>query len=389
MRICHVDFLGYPGRAGAVPYELSQLEARQGLDVTAIVVDEEAKTLREQDVNGVHVVYFPAPSTSARSPAKLRFILSARDYIARHKFDVVVVYSNIGIGLLPLLLGSKRSETVWIHNIRSGPVTGGAVGWIGRKMLRIESGAFDSVVFGSVGTRRMIYGQDKEDGLIVMGVANLSRFQYSPDPELRHSLGIPETACMLVYAGTLHPTRKTETLLLAARHLMQDSNCPDFRLVIIGEGADAARQRALAAEYGVGERVLFLGRVLFDKMPSYYSVADIGVGYVTNSPEYGPQPPLKTVEMLGCGLPVVATDTEGNRTFVTDGVNGLLVEDTPEAVAAGMKTLICSPQLRAEFSSRARASVAAFDFERLATDVMIPEYHRLVQQKRSAHARQV
>lgn len=384
MKICHVDFLGYPGRAGAVPYELSQIEARHGLDVTAIVADEESNSIQQQEVNGVHVVRIPAASTSARSPAKLRFILSARDYLAKHKFDVVVVYSNIGIGLLPLLLGSKRSKTAWIHNIRSGPVTGGTVGWIGRKMLRIESAAFDAVVFGSVGTRRMIFGQDKEDSLIVMGVANLSRFQSCPDPELRRSLGIPPTACMLVYAGTLHPSRKTETLLLAARRLMQDGNCPDFRLVIIGEGPDAARLHALAAEYGVEERVMLLGRVIFDKMPSYYSVADIGVGYVTNSPEYGPQPPLKTVEMLGCGLAVVATDTEGNRTFVTDGVNGLLVEDTPEAVAAGMKTLIESPQLRAELSRRARASVAAFDFERVATDVMIPEYYRLVRQKRGA-----
>jgi glycosyltransferase involved in cell wall biosynthesis len=43
-----------------------------------------------------------------------------------------------------------------------------------------------------------------------------------------------------------------------------------------------------------------------------------------------PNLPLKTVEMLACGLPVIGTRTKGNRILVRNLENGFLIEDRVE-----------------------------------------------------------
>ena len=44
------------------------------------------------------------------------------------------------------------------------------------------------------------------------------------------------------------------------------------------------------------------------------------------------QPPLKTIEYLGIGIPVIGTKTHGNEVFITN-TNGILCNDSIEEFA--------------------------------------------------------
>jgi glycosyltransferase involved in cell wall biosynthesis len=63
----------------------------------------------------------------------------------------------------------------------------------------------------------------------------------------------------------------------------------------------------------------------------------------------------------GCGgLPVVASDLEGIRDAVSDGVNGFLApSDNPLAFAGAVNRLLSNEGLRKEMGARAREYVAA------------------------------
>jgi glycosyltransferase involved in cell wall biosynthesis len=66
--------------------------------------------------------------------------------------------------------------------------------------------------------------------------------------------------------------------------------------------------------------------------------------------------PKSALEAMAAGKPLVATDIPGLREAVVDGVTGLLVPPRdPKALAAALKTLIESPQLRASMGAAARA----------------------------------
>jgi glycosyltransferase involved in cell wall biosynthesis len=66
---------------------------------------------------------------------------------------------------------------------------------------------------------------------------------------------------------------------------------------------------------------------------------DLGVAFVPDEGMYRPQVPLKAVEMLACGLPVIATDTNGNREIIQDSENGYIIKDDAKSVCCKMQEL--------------------------------------------------
>ena len=119
------------------------------------------------------------------------------------------------------------------------------------------------------------------------------------------------------------------------------------------------------------------GFVSYSEVPLYLNAADVGISFIPQTKEYDVQPPRKTVDYLACGLPVIATDTKGNKRFVKDGENGFLVNDTRECIASGMKRLLNFKQYE-KMKKFARQSVIQYDYENIIDSILLPVYKRLV-----------
>ena len=52
--------------------------------------------------------------------------------------DVVHVYSNWGLGLLPVLSGRQRKRAAWIYDLRSGPIKPGLSRQVVINILRLK-----------------------------------------------------------------------------------------------------------------------------------------------------------------------------------------------------------------------------------------------------------
>jgi glycosyltransferase involved in cell wall biosynthesis/GT2 family glycosyltransferase len=74
---------------------------------------------------------------------------------------------------------------------------------------------------------------------------------------------------------------------------------------------------------------------------------------------------LPLLEAMATGAPVVCTDADGNRDFCEDGVNCLMVEDRPEAVAAAIGRLLADPDLRARIGDAGRRTAERYAWEPL------------------------
>ena len=72
---------------------------------------------------------------------------------------------------------------------------------------------------------------------------------------------------------------------------------------------------------------------------------------------------LPLLEAMAAGLPVICTDSDGNRDFIEDGVNCLLVEDDPESVAAAIERLFGDPDLRARLADGGRRTAARYELQ--------------------------
>jgi glycosyltransferase involved in cell wall biosynthesis len=110
---------------------------------------------------------------------------------------------------------------------------------------------------------------------------------------------------------------------------------PSLRLLVAGDGTQRANVERVAQEAGVSDRVSFLGTVADDRLIELYAGA-LGVVYPPYDEDFG----YVTLEAFLARKPVITcTDSGGPNEFVIDGVNGLVCEPQPEAVAVAMNRL--------------------------------------------------
>ncbi|MFA0774041.1 MAG: hypothetical protein KEFWMYNX_002076, partial [Candidatus Fervidibacter sp.] len=95
-----------------------------------------------------------------------------------------------------------------------------------------------------------------------------------------------------------------------------------------------------------------------DDMPNLLQQVDIAV-----LPSYHEGVPRFLLEAAACGLPLVATDIEGCRVVVREGVNGFLVPSRqPMALADALERLLRDPLLRHQMGKASR-HIAETEFD--------------------------
>lgn len=165
--------------------------------------------------------------------------------------------------------------------------------------------------------------------------------------DVRKEFDIPEHTVVMMYHGRLDQEKGLDCLLNAAAQLKEK----DFRLVMVGRGSDAytAHLHELVAEYGLAEKVVFAGF----RHPILPYVAGADFGILPSIVREGC--PLSPQEYMSQGHPVVTTDNGGQREYVVDGWNGLLVKagDCKQLVDA-LGKLIDDADLRSRLGVQAK-----------------------------------
>lgn len=151
---------------------------------------------------------------------------------------------------------------------------------------------------------------------------------------------------MMLYVARLC-FQKNHELLIDAFSRLSDS-FPEWKLVLAGNGEYEDRVRAQVAKLGLEDRVVFCGAVR--NVDAWYQKADI-VAFPSHFEGF----PNALAEALAWGIPCVGLrETLGVNSLIEDKVNGLLLDATPEAFAAGLASLMSDPQTRQRMSEAAQ-----------------------------------
>ncbi|MEW6033622.1 MAG: glycosyltransferase [Chloroflexota bacterium] len=203
------------------------------------------------------------------------------------------------------------------------------------------------------------YGMNEDRVAVIPGGIDLEVFRPLDKPASRRELGLPQTPKTALYVGRLEPLKGVD-ILLKAMSLLPETDLS--RCLIVGGNAtddgEVAHLRSLAEGLGVLERLSFLGPVEHERLPVYYSAADVTV-VPSRYESFG----LVALESLACGTPVVASKVGGLPFIVRHQQNGLLVpRPNPEMFAASLGLLLRDEALRRELASQATASVHRFNW---------------------------
>lgn len=157
-------------------------------------------------------------------------------------------------------------------------------------------------------------------------------------------LGLPDGAFVVMFCGLFYPWHGVRHLAAAFPHVLD--MVPHARLVLVGDGEEAALARSLLVAAGVAEHVVITGLVPRDEVPGYLAAADVLVSpHVRNDGFIGS--PIKLWEYMAAGRAIVATRVAQLAEVLEDGRTALLVEpDDPDQLAAAIGRLASDASLR-------------------------------------------
>ncbi|HVH64727.1 MAG TPA: glycosyltransferase family 4 protein [Candidatus Acidoferrum sp.] len=220
------------------------------------------------------------------------------------------------------------------------------------RVVAVSSGVRDHVLRAGVPPARVVVVHNGVDAtLFAGGRGNAIRRRYG----LR---GMP----VIGFAGSLKAWHGVRTLVLALAGLPES-----VHLLVVGDGPQREDIEALATTLDVSGRLRMAGAVPHDRMPDYLAAMDIAVA------PYEPQPgfyfsPLKVIEYMAAGLPVVASDQGDLPDIVGDA--GLLIPPGDEpALRDALSRLLTDERARREMSFRARRRARAMSWDSVAREV--------------------
>jgi len=183
----------------------------------------------------------------------------------------------------------------------------------------------------------------KKIAVVINGV-DLPRYQPRPrDAELAAEWGL-EGKFVCGYVGTHGMAHGLVNVLDAAERLRDHDR---LRFLFVGAGAErqmlvdeAARRRL--------DNVVFAPMQPKERMPSVWSLCDVALVHLKDSPAFAEVIPSKIFEAMGMGLPLLlaAPEGEASRIVEADGAGLWVPAAQPDALAAAALSLMTDDGMR-------------------------------------------
>ncbi len=220
-------------------------------------------------------------------------------------------------------------------------------GWRARILARLERAvalSADSVIVPSEYLKGVIsrWGVSPERIVVIRNVALIAS-NTGGNPHNDNGQKRGKTPAYIITAGRLVPWKRFDLIIRTLPDLLK--KFPDILLIIVGDGPDALRLNTLANSLGVASRVQFLGRLPSQELHRHMRESR---ALVLMSTYEGLSHLL--IEALALGVPVIASDSGGNREVLEGGRCGFLVpsEDT-DALLAAMETALADKTRTQEY----------------------------------------
>jgi glycosyltransferase involved in cell wall biosynthesis len=180
---------------------------------------------------------------------------------------------------------------------------------------------------------------------------------------------VPTVVCV----GRLAPVKRQDELIEAA--VIAKRRVPDLQLIIVGEGPLKPVLEARIAGHHAHDWIHLPGRLTHDQLVDVYQRA-----WMVSSASLAEGWGLTLTEAAACGTPAVATDINGHRSSVVNGVTGSLVP--LEQLGHEMAELLLDHPRREAMAAAALARARTLTWESVARGVLEGLHEQVVAARR-------
>lgn len=278
-------------------------------------------------------------------------------HMRRTRPDIVVTRGAKNaevLGRLAALLSGVPCSVVWVHN-NEDLRPRDRVRRLSDRLLDRFTSAYFGVAFAQLPYLTATLGYPPEKIRIIQNGVDVAQFEphrvAGRDPALAAELGVAADEPVVGIVAVLRPEKDHAGFLRAARLVLERH--PKARFLVVGRGAREGELKALAAELGIADRVVFTGAR--SDVPAILGLLDV---FVLSS--YTEAFPMAVLEAMAVGTPAVCTAVGGVPEMVDDGVTGHLVPPRdPAALAARVGELLADRGRAQAMGAAARAKLEA------------------------------
>lgn len=238
-------------------------------------------------------------------------ILSIKSVAKKHNVDMVIAERTTSYGYLaaisgikPIAIAQQGITDLWPH---------GSVLYFFKKMLQDHAFKKADLIhaWGEVMAKHMeISNVDMSKVMIMPKGINLDFFEFNEN----HN----DSIINAIVTRSLEPEYKHD-VILRAFSILKEKNIP-FSLKIIGGGSELERLQDLSRKLNLENEVTFTGRINNNEIPIFLKQSNF---YISMPITEGVSASLFEAMASGC-FPIVS-DLPGNRCWLSEKVNGMLV----------------------------------------------------------------
>jgi glycosyltransferase involved in cell wall biosynthesis len=176
--------------------------------------------------------------------------------------------------------------------------------------------------------------------IIVPNGADLEVFRPKDKILSRRNMTLPETDFIVVFSGHIGGYYRLDIVLEALEQVIHCHGL-NARLIIAGRGYAVQSILNLAEELGIRDKVYYLGKIMNkEKLVEAICSADTGIVPYDSNPLWKNSLPVKSLEYLACGIPIIATAYEDSLIGRMVNVNGLGIVTKSESVESLAQAIV-------------------------------------------------
>ena len=371
MRILHILDHSLPLQSGYVYRTLGIVNQQRALGWEPVLLTSGkhyAPGPAREQIGGWEFLRTPVPQGLAAKLPWLREMKIISD-LDRRLHDVIdevgpaILHAHSpALNALSALRAGRRHRLPVVYEMRSlwedatGGGTNGTNGLRYRATRFLEDRALrgaDAVTTICQGLRKDITarGIPREKITVIPNAVDRDTFAGPgvPDRALAERLGLTRKT-FLAFFGSFYFYEGLHLLLRALSLLLRRQT--DLTILLVGGGPEESNLRRMAMDLGVGENVVFAGRVAHEEMQRYYDLAELFVFPRVSMRLTEVVTPLKPLEAMAQERIVVASNVGGHRELIRDRETGYLFPpNDPEVLAEGVSAALADrpswPRIRA------------------------------------------
>jgi glycosyltransferase involved in cell wall biosynthesis len=345
-------------------------EGLQGRIETRVLTSHESVRTSSEKVNGVEVIRAGRITTRFSVPLAPRFPTLMRQ-MARES-DILHFHLPYPLADVSYLLARPHGRVVaWWHSeiVRPKYLTK-----VYKPLLKQFLKKADRIIVAApqlVDNSPFLVQFKEKCRVIPIGI-DTARFEMTDDVEGRvNAIRAQRRGKIILFVGRLIYYKGLNYLIEA----MAQAAHADATLLVVGDGPLGPQLENLAKDKGIGDKVVFLGKVPDEELTSYFNACDLFVlPSIANTEAFG----IVQLEAMACGKPVISTDLPTGVPFVNlHQKTGLIVPPADvAALSRAVDTLLDNTALSAEYGEAGRRRVR----EEFTTDVMLSRVLSLYQE---------